>query len=493
MLDIVFVHANSSQLVYQGLAKDHAAIEPPIWAYLLHNHCMTRHINSAVLDCEVYQLSDDRCIEALEGHRTRIVCFVVYGQQPSASSQNMEGALRLAKRIKEADLNTKILFVGGHVSALPQEVLSHDCVDMVCQNEGVYTVSNLVMCLRSNGSLSKVAGLGYKEEGCVVLNPLSKIVPTKRLDYDLPMPRIVDYSGYRTAGWHSWSNNSEKSPFASIYTSLGCPFRCSFCMINVINKSVGTTKCNIYRKWSVEHVMAQLDWLAKIGIKNLKIADELFVYDPKHFLQICKEIIKRGYKFNIWCYARVDTCSPIYLEIMKKAGINFIGLGIESGDKKVRKDVVKGGFQDTSIEDIVYNIHNAGIEVGANYIFGLPEDDMESMQHTLALSIKLNTSMANFYCAMAYPGSQLYTEAIAKGISLPTTYSGFSQHSYDIQPLSSNYLTAEQVLMFRDSAWTKFHSRPEYLAMLETKFGTAAKDNVEATLKVKLKRKILGD
>ena len=89
--------------------------------------------------------------------KARIVCFVVYGQQPSASSQNMEGAVATANELKNLDPTSFILFVGGHVSALPVETLElESCIDAVCQNEGVYTIRDLV-------SVEKILMIDFKK------------------------------------------------------------------------------------------------------------------------------------------------------------------------------------------------------------------------------------------------------------------------------------------------------------------------------------------
>ena len=75
----------------------------------------------------------------------RVYCFVVYGQQPSASTQNIVGAVDTAEKLKELNPEAKVLFVGGHISALWGDVLrKHECVDIICQNEGVYAISNLL-------------------------------------------------------------------------------------------------------------------------------------------------------------------------------------------------------------------------------------------------------------------------------------------------------------------------------------------------------------
>ena len=108
-----------------------------------------------------------------------------------------------------------------------------------------------------------------------------------------------------------------------------------------------------------------------------------------------------------------------------------------------------------------------GINVAANYIFGLPHETEESMKFTLDFALEAKSEMANFYSAMAYPGSPLYLEASSKGTKLPEHYSGYSQHSYDTQNLPSDHLPAEEILKFRDYAWNKYHTDESYLNLLE--------------------------
>jgi len=123
--------------------------------------------------------------------------------------------------------------VGGHVAALSRDVMmSHPAIDFVCQNEGVYTISSL---LKTNLSdrLDMVPGLGYRHNGEVYLNAPSPIVTKEDLPRELPGVAwdLLPMDRYRTALWHSLPNQCERSPFAAVYTSLGCPMKCSFCMI----------------------------------------------------------------------------------------------------------------------------------------------------------------------------------------------------------------------------------------------------------------------
>ncbi|MDO8580015.1 MAG: radical SAM protein, partial [Candidatus Omnitrophota bacterium] len=399
-LDILFIHPNAAPRIYQDLAKDYAAIEPPIWAGMLAAHCLSRGLGADILDCEANHLDDVQAAQQIVARNARLACFVVYGQQPSASSQNMEGAIALAEEVKKLNPTQKILFVGGHIAALSYEVLAnHSCVDMVCQNEGVYTISNLLQTNLTD-DLDHVLGLGYRDNGQIVLNKPSPIVEKAHLPQDLPGVAwdLLPMKKYRTALWHALPNNCERQPFAALYTSLGCPMKCSFCMINIINRQENqySDGSAVFRYWDPEFIIRDFDRFAEWGIKNIKIADELFVLNSNHFMKLCQLIIERGYKFNIWCYSRVDTVKEPYLETLRKAGVTYLALGIESGNTKVRKDVTKGKFEDVNIRDVVKKIRSHGINVAANYIFGLPEDTKESMQQTLDLALEMCTEMANF-------------------------------------------------------------------------------------------------
>ena len=92
---------------------------------------------------------------------------------------------------------------------------------------------------------------------------------------------------------------------------------------------------------------------------------------------------------------------------------------------------------------------------------------------------------------MALPGSKLYKDAIMNGTKLPTTYEGFSFHSYDTEPLPTIHLTPAEILEFRDNAFNLYHSNLNFLNRVKSKFGQIAVDNINEMLKVKLKRKIL--
>ena len=113
------------------------------------------------------------------------------------------------------------------------------------------------------------------------------------------------------------------------------------------------------------------------------------------------------------------------------------------------------------------------------------------MNETLDLAKELNCEFANFYSAMAYPGSELYSEAVLTGQSLPREWSGFSQHSYDCFPLATKTLTSAQVLAFRDTAFNDYFTSNIYLDMIGERFGQDTLNHVMKMASLPLKRGLL--
>ena len=488
-LDCLFVHPNASGKVYQSLAKDYSAIEPPIWAAMLANGIRRLNYGVSILDCEAMRLSPEESAQQVKDAKASLVAIVVYGQQPSASTQNMVGASMLCNEIKNLDPSQKVILVGLYPSALPAQTMVDERCDFVAEGEGLYTISALLESRMNTADLSKIPGLWYRDqEGKVVASSAkAERIAQEKLEHELPGMAwdLLPMKQYRTSNWHAFNNNNERQPFAALYTSLGCPFKCSFCCINA---PFGGSS---FRYWRPEFMIEQFDQIAKMGIKNIKIADELFVLKADHFMRLCELIAERGYDFNIWAYARIDTVKETYLNALKKAGVNWLALGIESGVKTVRTDVVKGRFEDVNIKDIVAMIRKHDINTIGNFIFGLPEDTLETMNQTLQISKEINCEMINFYSCMAYPGSQLHKTALVEGWALPKSYVGFSQHSYECQPLPTKHISAREVLEFRDKAFIEYFSDPNYLNFVRNKFGQGTVDDINNMLKHKLPRRLL--
>ncbi len=508
-IDVCFLVASSSKKSYQKLSKTYSAIEPPTWALLLAQSCRSIKFKVNIIDANAEDLTDEEVFVRISKLNPRLVCLVVYGQNVNAGTANMRGAVDITNFLKKNKLSCPVAFIGSHVQALPLETLKIEKnIDIIFTNEGVYALRNL---LKEKSFLSKdlegIKGIAYRQENKIKINPPEKVVPTERMDIDLPGYAwdLLPYKNkpldlYRSPMWHAEYDFEKRSPYASLQTSLGCVFKCDFCMINLINRNnndaigVASDYSNM-RFWSTDFIIKEFDKLIKMGVKTIRIVDEMFLLNPKYYIPLCEELAKRNKNddLRMWSYSRIDTVKrPEVLKLVRKAGIKWLCLGIESGDKSVRLEVAKGKFEDVDVKEVIKKVHDADIEVMANYIFGLPGDTKETMKRTFDLSLELCTSGWNTYAAMALPGSNLYKKAIDQNHILPHNYEGYSFHSYETQPLPTETLKPEEILKYRDESFKKYHTYGAFLKKIEQKFGKRASDNIRDMAKVNLKRKILG-
>ena len=273
---------------------------------------------------------------------------------------------------------------------------------------------------------------------------------------------LLGMSKYRAHNWHCLHDLDSRAHYAGLYTSFGCPYDCSFCNIHTIYKG----RKVYYRK--PEDVIAEVDYLVKnYGIKNLKFCDELFTLNHDYVTTICSGI--KDYHLNIWAYARVGTVTPKLLKTMKEAGINWLAIGFESGSPAIRQKINKNfsGIYDTRLM-----IKRAGINVIGNFMFGLPNDTLQTMCETLDLAYTLNCEWVNFYCAMPYPGSKIYRGQI-------TDWGKYNQYGDMAVP--------KLVRDFRDKAFYQYFSSPRYLGMIKDKFGDKAVAHIEHMLEQEIR------
>ncbi len=488
MTDIILINPGNRKQVFQSLGLEAVAIEPPFWIAVIAAYLRLKGFSVAVIDANAENLSPEETAERTAEMNPRAAAVIVYGSQPSASTQNMPSAGAICRALKTAGVPNVVL--GGlHPSALPERTLREEACDFVADGEAVQTLETLLEQLRTGRfEPEKIGGFWWRTdtgprhtERYPLIRDLDAFLPVAAWDL-LPMQL------YRAHNWHCFDDIEHRMPYAALYTSLGCPFNCSFCCINA---PFGK---HMIRYRSPERVLEEIDLLVeRYHVKNLKIVDELFILDKNHYMPIVNGIIERNYDLNIWVYARVDTVDFEVLPLLKKAGINWFALGIESANPHVRDDVTKNLHRE-DIKRVVRRIQSAGIRVIGNYIFGLPADTEETMRETLELARDLNCEYANMYSVMAYPGSRLYEETLRTHPErLPRSWSAYSQHSYDCYPLANDRLTAGEILAFRDQAFVEYNSSPEYLEMLKRTFGREVRNYVQSVNTLRLQRAILSE
>ena len=486
-LELVLVNPGARVQVYGKLGSSLAGIEPPLYAGLIAAFIREHGYWVRIIDAEAENWRPEYTVEKITEYNPLLVGIIVLGSNPSASSTpKMTAVGEILTTLRKKAPYIKTILGGLHPSALPERTLREEEVDFVCQGEGFYTILQLLEVLKSGKEPGdyKIPGLWHSQNGEVISNPPAPLVNPDELP--LAAWDLLPMDKYRAHNWHCFDDIDQRQPYAIIYTSLGCPFNCIYCNIHALyNSKPGIRFCR------PEKVVEEIDFLVKnYKIRNIKLIDELFALREDRVTRICDLIIQGGYDLNMWAYARVDTVNERMLKKMKQAGINWVAFGFESASKEVRKGVGKKTEQDT-LKKAVEMTRAAGIYIIGNFIFGLPDDDFETMQETLDMAKEFNFEYVNFYMAMAYPGSQLYEDAIKQGIKLPEKWHGYGQYAEETLPMPTKYLSATEVLRFRDNAFKEYFSNPRYIEMVRQKFGSKVVEHIEEMLKHKIYRRFV--
>ena len=389
---------------------DLKAIEPPIWCALLASDFRDGGHDVTIWDAEVDPIMPEMNYDQVQ--------IVVMGSNPSVSSTpKMPQAFEIARRLK-----------------------------------------NKVISVALSG-LHPMAKNPFLETDVFKSYPETYIFPKiEQLAGLMPTWDLVDFSKYRAHNWHCLDRLDQRGNYGVIYTSFGCPFDCFYCNIKTL---YGESKVH-YRL--IPDVLAELEVLVhKYGIKNLKIADECFTINKDRTEALCEAIASRDYGLNIWAYGRGDTVNPRMLRLMKKTGINWLAYGFETS--KEDKFRAKNG-------DIAKMTRDVGINIMANFLFGLPGETEDDWNTSLDMAISENFEFVNFYVALPYPGSAWYSSLD----NPPTDWSTYNQ-------FSPNICADRKVVQFRDKAWQTYITRPEYLNMIKWKFGEKAKAHIKEMAK----------
>ncbi|MBW1783268.1 MAG: radical SAM protein [Deltaproteobacteria bacterium] len=488
--DILLINPGGSRKrIYQELSKDYSAVDTPFWAILTAGYLRKEGFSVGVLDANAENIDYDETVERIQRDGPKYIAIICYSQQANVSTPIMVGVGELCRKIKEKIPEKNLILTGWHPSALPERTLMEEACDFVIQGEGFYSLKDLL----SGNNYREVRGLWWEENGEIKSNRRAENIAdlTRELSeaaWDL-LP--MNENRYRAFNWMCLGDLNSRNRFVSLFTSLGCPFRCNFCAIHA---TYGEHKL---RSWNPEWVIGQFDLLVnKYNIKNINLHDELFIFKHSHYHPIAKEILEHSYDLNIASFARVDILDKTSIKeltFLKKAGFNWFKLGIESCNEEIIKHSNKGNFTKDIIRRVVKKVHDAGIDLCANFMFGLPGDTIETMQENLEFALELKCAFPSFFCTMAIPGSDLYRIALKNNTPLPESWLGYASQGYDFLPLPTESLSAAEILRFRDHVFNTYFTNQDYLSLIEKKFGKESREHIKGMTDIRLKRKILGD
>jgi len=304
-------------------------------------------------------------------------------------------AYKIAKEIKSVYPDTKIIVGGTHVTQFKNDIIKN-CpeIDFV------------------------VAGEGEK--------PLLNIVRNEPIDdsfiediNDLPFPAYhkLNFDDYKR-DITNWNNpyNVDLSVRMPIITSRGCPNQCNFCSLI---KHMG----NKYRPMGNNKTVDMFEYLNKdFGAIYFAIYDANFMVQTKRVIDIANEIVKR----NLKIYLDLPTGLPInehtkdIVDALAQAGLIRTTLSIESGNEYVRNTIMKKKSKQTDIFSAIESIRKyPQIYLLTDFVIGMPEETIESLQSTYNLLVDLDTDDITISIATPYPNTKLYDQCIKDNLFLP--------------------------------------------------------------------------
>lgn len=491
-MDIMLIHPNDMKAIY-GDTLHYTACEPPYWMAIAAQYCLDRQFSVEMIDAEAENLSFEELVGRVANAEPKLVGIFVTGTNLSASTQKMHGADLTCQAIKAKMPHARIFLWGLHPSALPEKSLMESGADYVVKGEGLEVIAKLIDSTPEEGEHTGFGGLYCRAKdtgGAVKLPGEAALLSTD--DIPLPAWELLPMDRYMPHNWHIMGEarpESARGRYGVVSSSIGCPFNCSFCAIAA---QFGSKRV---RFWDAERVVNEIERLAKqFNVKYIKILDENFVLNKAYVNELCDLLIQRNLDLNMWAYARVDTVEPGLLKKLRRAGIKWLAYGVESGDSASLDGVQKGQYTRQKTLDAMKWTREADINIIANFMFGLPDDTMESMVSTLSLCKETNPEWVNFYVTMAYPGSQDYFQAVEEGKITSDNWIQYAQYSYECVPMGSKHLSPEEVLRYRDWAFNDFFAGNEaYFQRISERFGEKYTLRIKEMTKNHLRRKLLGD
>jgi radical SAM superfamily enzyme YgiQ (UPF0313 family) len=342
-------------------------------------------------------------------------------------------------------------------SCFPEKTLEKfKNIDILVRGESEKTVKLLVKAISGNENLKRVTGISFRKKDKIINTPPTP--PFKNLD-ELPFPAydLLPIKKYNSITF------ARKSPFMTLVSSRGCPFRCDFCLIG--GSTVWKGSGRNWRARSAKNTLDEMELLVnKYGIKDIYIFDDTFTVDKKRVLEVCEGIKKRGIKVSWSCNSRVNTLDDEMLKAMKSSGCWNILFGVESGSQKLLDNVHKG-IKIDNIRRIFKLTKENGISASAAFMIGLPGETWETVEKTLQLALEIEPDMAQFTITTPYPGTRLYDYVKENGYLIKDyDFGGYDAYGIsEDSALRTGKMTNLELMKAQKYIHRKFFLRPNYI------------------------------
>ena len=319
----------------------------------------------------------------------------------SARTINVSNAARLAALLKEGGYPGPVVLGGPHVTAVPVPTLERfAAIDCGVTGEGERTLQELVERHAAGRPLDGVQGLAWRDpSGAVRVN--APRPPLEDLD-ELPLPAWDLLPGFPQA-YPLSALETRRLPAASIMTSRGCPFRCTFCDSLVFGHHV--------RLHSAAYTLDMIRHLRdRYGIHDLMMLDDNFILKQDRLFEICDAMIAERMGLKWYCMGHAHLMTEERLRRIRAAGCWIIEMGIESGCDRILRHIHKHTDK-AEVAAAVARARAAGLMVKGNFIFGFPTETRESLEETIAFATGIGLSLFQQNYLTVWPGCEIARDA----------------------------------------------------------------------------------
>ena len=236
----------------------------------------------------------------------------------------------------------------------------------------------------------------------------------------------------------------------AVLASRSCPEFCTYCPHRIQST---------YRTRSVANILDELSYLEDTrGPLHIVFRDPLFSQDRDRVLELCDGIRSRRLPHTFECETRLDRLDVELLGVMRGAGLRAMSFGVESVAPTTLKKVGRRPIPEAHQREILRRARELGIVTAAFYVLGFAEDTWESIRETIAYSIDLGSTVAQFKILTPYPGTPLY-----KRMQPAITETDWERFDGFTPTFTHPSLTHADLSFLLTTAYTQFYVRPSFL------------------------------
>lgn len=306
------------------------------------------------------------------------------------------------------------MFGGPHPTFSP-EMVEEEGVDAVCRGEGFEAMPEFISRLEKGEDITTVQNWWVKKDGKIYRNTQRPLI--KNLDI-LPHPDRSLYNRYK---------DYRLARTATLMTSQGCPFNCSYCFNHQLHK-MRVKGDPIFRQRSVDHVIDELRQLRRDfpKVEYLIFRDEILTVNKKWIKEFAEKYPKAiGLPF--YCLMRPEIIKEDVIDDLIRAGIYYVGIGVESGNDFIRNKVLNRNMSKESILRGLKILRDKKVMFSVYNIIGAPGETLETAMETWELSVKAKPTFCDAFMLTPYPKTNIYEYSVANGfynpdVTCPETY-----------------------------------------------------------------------